>query len=77
MKVTRKPNRLRHSFCSYHFALHANENLTSATAGNSPAMIHSNYKGLATKKEAEDWFAVRPAKTAKNILTLPQKAAAT
>ena len=74
--VPRRTNGLRHAFCSYHFALHANENLTAAQAGNSPAMIHQHYKGLATKKEAEAWFAVRPAKTAANIITLPQKGAA-
>lgn len=71
--VKRKTNGLRHSFCSYHFALHGNENLTAQQAGNSPAMIHAHYKGLATKKEAETWFAIKPAKTAKNIITLPQK----
>ena len=61
--VTRKSNGLRHSFCSFHFALHQNENETSAQAGNSPAMIHAHYKGLATKKEAVKWFGVKPLKT--------------
>ena len=59
-KVTRKPNGLRHAFCTYHFAWHANENLTAAQAGNSPAMIHAHYKGLATKADAEKWFDVKP-----------------
>jgi hypothetical protein len=53
--------------------LHGNENLTAQQAGNSPAMIHAHYKGLATKKEAKTWFAVKPAKTAKNIIALAQK----
>jgi len=57
-EVTRKTNGLRHSFCSFHFALHANENLTAQQAGNSPAMIHAHYKGLATKAEAKRWFEV-------------------
>jgi integrase len=61
-KVTRKTNGLRHSFCSFHFALHANENLTAQQAGNSPAMIHAHYKGLATKAEAKRWFRVAPSK---------------
>jgi integrase len=61
-KVTRKTNGLRHSFCSFHFALHANENLTAQQAGNSPAMIHAHYKGLATKAEAKKWFQVTPNK---------------
>jgi integrase len=69
-EVPRKPNGLRHAFCTYHFALHANENLTAQQAGNSPAMIHAHYKGLATKAEARKWFAVRPAKSAKNVILL-------
>jgi hypothetical protein len=61
-KVNRKTNGLRHAFCTYHFALHANENLTAQQAGNSPAMIHAHYKGLATKAEAKKWFQVAPDK---------------
>jgi integrase len=61
-KVERKHNGLRHSFCSYHFALHANENQTAAQAGHSPAMVHQHYKGLATKAEGEKWFNVQPEK---------------
>src|ERR1039458_5672796 len=52
-------NDLLHAFCTYHFALHGNENLTAAQAGNSPSVIHQAYKGLATKAEAEKWFAVK------------------
>ena len=62
--VARKHNGLRHAFCTYHYALHANENLTAQQAGNSPAMIHQHYKGLATKADAEKWFAVMPPKIA-------------
>jgi integrase len=61
--VERRHNGLRHAFCTYHFALHANENLTAQQAGNSPAMIHQHYKGLATRAEAEKWFAVKPTET--------------
>jgi len=68
--VSRKPNGLRHAFCTYHFALNANENLTAAQAGNSPAMVHQHYKGLATKAEAKKWFGVRPTKDV-NIIPLP------
>jgi integrase len=70
-EVERKPNGLRHAFCTYHFAEHANENLTAQQAGNSPAMVHSHYKGLATKAEAKRWFAVKPPKSGKNVITLP------
>ncbi len=68
--VTRKTNGLRHSFCSFHFAAYANENQTAQQAGNSPAMIHAHYKGLATKAEAEKWFSVNPPNAAKNIIQL-------
>ena len=70
-EVTRKVNGLRHAFCTYHFALHANENLTAAQAGNSPAMIHAHYKGLATKAEAVKWFNVKPSRSGKNVIPLP------
>lgn len=73
--VTRKENALRHSFCSYAYVIHG-ENWTAQQAGNSPAMIHAHYKGLATKKEAEAWFAVKPAKPASNIVPMTQKGAA-
>ena len=66
----RKLNGLRHAVCTYQFALHANENLTAAQAGNSPAMIYAHYKGLVTKAEAEKWFAVTPPTSAKNIIPL-------
>jgi integrase len=69
--VGRKPNGLRHAFCTYHFALHANENLTAAQAGNSPAMVHGHYKGLATRAEAEKWFKVKPAGVAANVVSMP------
>jgi hypothetical protein len=51
-------------------AMHKNENLTAAEAGNTPAMIHAHYNGLATKKDGEAWFAVAPAQAA-NVITLP------
>jgi integrase len=72
-KVSRKRNGLRHGFCSFHFALHSNENLTAAQAGNSPNMVHKHYKGLATRTEAEKWFDVQPAKAANVIQLTAQK----
>ncbi len=74
-EVIRKANGLRHSFCSYAYVLHG-EIGTAQQAGNSPSMIHGHYKGLATKKEAEAWFAVKPAKSATNIMPLTQKGVA-
>ncbi len=62
-KIPARKNGLRHAFCTFHFALHGNENLTAAQAGNSPSVIHSAYKGLATKADAEKWFNVLPPAT--------------
>ena len=72
--IAAKRNGLRHSYCSFHYALHANESLTAQQAGNSPAMIHQHYKGLATRAEAEAWFAIAPAQ-AENVLQLPHSKA--
>jgi integrase len=71
-KVSRKRNGLRHSFCSYYYVLHG-ENQTAIQAGNSPSMIHQHYKGLSTKLEAEKWFSVQPSK-ANNIVSLADAA---
>ena len=35
-----------------------------------------HYKGLASKAEAEKWFAVKPSKAAQNIIVLPHKGVA-
>jgi hypothetical protein len=77
LKIPTRKNGLRHAFCTYHYALHANENLTAAQAGNSPAMIHAHYKGLATKVEAEKWFNVTPAVSANRRELNPNKLSAT
>jgi len=68
LNVRAKRNGLRHGFCTHHFALHTNENLTASQAGNSPAMIHAHYKGLATRAEAEKWFAVAPASRVEQVI---------
>jgi integrase len=69
--IPARKNGLRHAFCTYHFALHDNENLTARLAGNSPSVIHQAYKGLATKTEAEKWFNVSPPTAAGNVISLP------
>ncbi len=69
VKVPNRENGLRHAFITYHYALHADEGLTAKEAGNSPDMIHKHYKALATKDQAQAWFAVSPARPA-NVITL-------
>ena len=71
--IAAKRNGLRHAFCTYHFALHENEAKTAKEAGNSPQVIHAHYKGLATKREAKQWFAIKPRKPA-NVVALPAAA---
>lgn len=56
------PNGARHSFCSYHYALHRNENSTAAEAGNSPAVIFSNYRVLLNADVAKRYWSILPKK---------------
>jgi integrase len=56
-----KPNALRHSFCSYHYAMHEDAGKTAAQAGHtSPATTFANYRELVTKEAAERYWAIRP-----------------
>ena len=67
LKIKHRRNGLRHSFVSAHYAMHGDEGRTAQQAGNSPAMVHKNYKGLMTKQDGEAWFAVAPAQAANVI----------
>lgn len=56
-----KNNCLRHSFISYLYAETDNENYVASMAGNSPEMVHRNYRALTTKAEAMKFWAVTAA----------------
>jgi integrase len=59
-----KRNCLRHSFCSYHYAMYEDAGKTAAQAGHtSPATTFANYRELIKggKPEAEKYWAIRPA----------------
>jgi integrase len=64
LKIPARRNGLWHGFVSAHYALYSDEGLTAKESGNSPAMIHKNYKGLLTRKQAEAWFAMSPQRPA-------------
>jgi integrase len=68
-------NGFRHSFISYRVALTGNIPETSMEAGNSAAMIHKHYRELATRPEAEAWFAITPGEVAAMPEPKPMEAA--
>lgn len=53
-------NAPRHSFCSYHLALHENAALTARQAGHSETILFSRYNGEVTKKAAGEYFNLLP-----------------
>jgi integrase len=73
-KVTWKHNALRHSFISYRVAETGAVNETSLEAGNTPAMIFSNYRQVVVPEEAKRWFSICPSEGAEKVTCL--KAAA-
>lgn len=60
--VVNPGNVLRHSFCSYHVALHKDAARTAVIlCHKSPAMLYQHYRGKATAKDAAVYFATVPA----------------
>lgn len=66
-------NALRHSFASYHYAKHKNENETAALMGNSPQMVFQHYRELVRPELAERFFAILPPDDALNRATAGRK----
>ncbi len=65
-----KANALRHSFASYRLAQLGDAGRVACEMGNSPAVVHRDYKKLVKPPLAEAWFNVRP-EAPGNILSLP------
>lgn len=63
-------NAMRHSFGSYHYALHGNPLETSRLLGHkaSDQVLFDHYRALATKAQAEAYFAIRPPTDAAKVV---------
>lgn len=75
-KVAWKRNGFRHSYISYRVAVLKDVPAVALECGNSPQVIFSNYRALATGKEGKAWFAVRPPKVAANVIPMRRMAIA-
>ncbi len=64
-------NAMRHSFGSYHYALHGNPLETSRLLGHkaSDQVLFDHYRALATKAQAEAYFAIRPPASAAKVVS--------
>jgi integrase len=63
-------NAMRHSFGSYHYALHGNPLETSRLLGHkaSDQVLFDHYRALATKAQAEAYFAIKPPANAAKVV---------
>ena len=51
---------MRHSFASYHLALHRNEALTCYEMGDNSMTLFRHYRKLVTPEQAAEFFAIQP-----------------
>jgi len=60
--ITWQPNAMRHSFGSYHYALHGNSVETARILGHKSddSVLFAHYRALTTKALAEAYFALSP-----------------
>jgi integrase len=60
-EVTNPGNVLRHSFCSYHVAVHKDAARTAVLLTHSnPKMLYQHYKGKATEADGKKYFSITP-----------------
>lgn len=69
-KIAWKRNGFRHSYISYRVATLKDVPAVALECGNSPQVIFSNYRALATDAEAIAWFSIMPPKQAGNVVPL-------
>jgi integrase len=60
--VSMPHNALRHSFCTYHVALHgdAGKTATLLTHRGNVSILYEHYRGNATREQAREWFGLEP-----------------
>ncbi len=68
------PDVMRHTALSAHLAVHQNEGKTALWGGTSPGVVHKYYKGLLTKKQAKEFWGIKPPKEKENVIQFPAKA---
>jgi site-specific recombinase XerD len=68
--VVKITNGARHSFVSYRCAETRNEAKVADEAGNSAAMLKKHYRNITTAAAAKKYFAIRPAKSADNVISM-------
>ena len=64
-------NAMRHSFASYHLGLHQDPGKTAFELGHrgDPSLLYRHYRGLATKADAERFWAIAP-KVGTNVIRM-------
>src|SRR2546430_12966861 len=68
--VAPKQNGLRHSFASYHIARIKDANETARIMGHTNVnLVHDHYKQIVREKDAERFWALRPAQ-AQNVISI-------
>jgi integrase len=74
VRIVWKRNAMRHSFGSYHYALHGDSLLTSRLLGHrgGDEILFAHYRDLAGKETAEKYFAILPSDKPGQILQLPK-----
>lgn len=71
-------NDTRHSFGSYHYALHGDAIRTAGQMGHkqSDDMLFAHYRALVSKQDAEKYFALVPPAEAEKVTEFPKAASA-
>lgn len=71
-------NDTRHSFGSYHYALHGDSMRTAKEMGHkqNDDTLFAHYRTLVTRENAQDYFAILPPSGASNVTEFPKAATA-